>query len=139
MLGKTKTQKHSGFTMIEILIVLVIVAILAAIAYPSYLNQMRRSNRAEAQSFLLDLTNRQQQYLMDARTYANTVAKLGTSTPAAVSRYYTITEPFPTATATAFTMQAVPIVGTTQEPDYTLSVDQDGVKKANGSVNPSIW
>lgn len=43
-----RTRRHSGFTLIELMIVVAIVAILAAIALPSFAQQMRKSRRSEA-------------------------------------------------------------------------------------------
>ena len=61
-----------GFTAIELLITVAIVAILATVALPAYNNTLVRANRAAAQSYLLDLANREEQYLLDARTYTTT-------------------------------------------------------------------
>jgi type IV pilus assembly protein PilE len=41
-------RNHSGFTLIELMIVLVVVAILAAFAIPSYIEQIHKSRRADA-------------------------------------------------------------------------------------------
>src|SRR5438034_3916694 len=80
-----------GFTLLEVLIVLATVAILAAIALPAYQAQIRKGNRAAAQSYMMDLAQRQALYLLDARAYASTEAVLGyTATPADVTAYYTI-------------------------------------------------
>lgn len=74
-----------GFTLMELMIVVAIVAILAAIALPSYTSYLRRSARAEAQSFLTDLAARQQQYLVDRRAYAATLSDLNLAPPSSWS------------------------------------------------------
>lgn len=60
-----------GFTLIELMIAVAVVAILAAIAYPAYTEHVVKSYRASAQSQMLDIANRQQQYFMANRTYAS--------------------------------------------------------------------
>lgn len=45
-------RRAKGFTLIELMVVVVVVAILAAIAYPNYLEQVRKSRRAEAKATL---------------------------------------------------------------------------------------
>jgi type IV pilus assembly protein PilE len=82
---------HSGFTLIELLIAMVIAGILAAVAYPSYIQHTVKARRAAAESFMLELASRQEQYLLDARRYADNNATLGVSTPAEVASYYTVT------------------------------------------------
>jgi type IV pilus assembly protein PilE len=66
----------AGFSLIELMIVVAIVAVLAGIGYPSYLSYVQRGNRAAAQQVMLDIASRQQQYLLDARSYTTI---LGTS------------------------------------------------------------
>ena len=45
--------RRAGFTLIELMIVVVIVSILATVALPSFLDQIRRSQRAEGKVALL--------------------------------------------------------------------------------------
>jgi type IV pilus assembly protein PilE len=49
-----------GFTLIEMLITVAIVGIVAAIAVPSYMESVRKSNRAEAKVELMDISQRLQ-------------------------------------------------------------------------------
>ena len=84
------SSRGRGFTLIEVMIVLVVVAILAAIALPSYRDQLRKSARAEAQAFLTDMASRQQQYLVDKRRYAASVAALGMAPPASVGGAFAV-------------------------------------------------
>ena len=62
-------RRIRGFTLLEIMIVVAIVGILAAIVLPSYQNQVRKANRSAAQQFLMDVATKEQQILMDTRSY----------------------------------------------------------------------
>jgi type IV pilus assembly protein PilE len=46
--------RQRGVTLIELMVVVVIIGILSSIAYPSYQEYVRRGNRAEARSILLE-------------------------------------------------------------------------------------
>ena len=72
------------------MITVAIVAILAAIAYPSYQEHVRKGYRAQAQSFLMDVAFRQQQYFIDNRSYAADTGTLGLTAPAEVASRYNI-------------------------------------------------
>lgn len=125
-----------GFTLIELMITVAIVGILAAIAYPSYLSYIVKSNRAAAKSFLLEVSSRQQRYLLDARSYAPDLATLQMTAPPEVSKNYTVTTA-PTAGATppGFTASAAPS-GSQAVRDVgcgTLTIDEAGTKSVSGS------
>ena len=64
-------SKH-GFTLIELMIAVAIVGILAAVAYPAYTQYMIRANRAAAQSEMMDIANRQQQFLLPGSNDSHT-------------------------------------------------------------------
>ena len=81
----------------------------------------------------MDIAQRQQQYLLDARAYAPNLTALGISTPSDVSPYYTVAIPPLVITPGAppsFTVTAQPKAGTDQVSDKcgTLSIDNIGTK-----------
>jgi type IV pilus assembly protein PilE len=126
--ARTATSRMRGFTLIELMIVCAIVGILLAIALPSYALFMKQSRRGSAEAVLMDIAQRQQQYLIDARAYAPSVAALGTTTPVDVSTYYTINTAPGAGLPPTFTATATPKPGTPQAGDPTLSIDNTGAK-----------
>lgn len=119
---------HRGFTLIELLVAIAIIGILAAVAIPSYSRYVIRGNRAAAQQHMLDLAQREQQFLSDARTYKDTVADLNMTTPTAVSKHYTIEIATGDGPPPTFTITAKPVTGSAQAADGDLSIDQAGTK-----------
>lgn len=128
--GRNRAARKRGFTLIELMITVAIIGILASIAYPSYQQYILRSNRAEAQAYLMDLAQRQQLFLLDARRYAS-YAELGLTAPDKVAKFYGDPVIVTDTSPPGFTISTTPKAGTPQVKDLggaTLSIDHAGAK-----------
>ena len=125
-------QSAGGFTFLELMIAVIIVAILAVIAVTSYAAQMRRSARAEAQSTLVDAASRQQQFLVDRRRYATSLAAIGVTPPADLATKYAFAVTAPAAMPPAFTVTAQALGNQVKDTCPTLSIDSAGNRTPAG-------
>lgn len=138
---QTKAGRTAGFTLIEALIAVAIVSILAAVALPAYQQQVAKGRRSAAETFMFNVASKQEQFLLDARKYATTLAELNLSVPAEVARFYTVT--FNTDNAAvppSYSISAAPMGGQEKVDAKcgTLQLVQNGAKSAS-TGSTSCW
>jgi type IV pilus assembly protein PilE len=118
--------RSRGFTLIELLVAVAIVAILAAIAVPGYREFVLRAHRTAAQSAMMDLAVRQQQYLLAHRRYADAtdLTGAGYAPDAKVAEFYDWDVDLPGGSALGYTITFTP--KGTQAADGALTLDSAG-------------
>ncbi|MCY1280972.1 Fimbrial protein precursor [compost metagenome] len=126
------SKHHKGFTLIELMIAVAIVAILAMVAYPSYQQYVIRGKRAAAQAEMMDIANRQQQYLLANRTYASKseLESGGYALSSEVSGNYGYDISLGSGSVPTFTITFTPTGP--QASDGALTLDSEGVKTPAG-------
>ena len=122
-------RRVRGFSLIEVMITVVIIGILAAVAYPSYLEYVRKGNRSAAQTFMMTIASRQEQYLLTNRTYTATISNLGglVQPPETAGKYtFAVVVPASTLPAPSYEINATAI--NTQAVDGNLTLLSNGTK-----------
>ena len=136
-----KQAQQTGFTLIELMVVVVVIAILAAVAIPSYRNYNVKANRSVAAQLMLNISNREEQYLLDARQYTNILGTSGlnitgegwtcsnTATTGCTNNFYRVTVTVDTSVnPNTYTITGAPISTTYQAADGSLTLNSVGVK-----------
>lgn len=134
--SKARRSCNEGFTLIEVMVVVAIIGILALIAIPSYTQYSVRAKRSAAESFIMSVANKQEQYILDARQYASSLAALNMATvPADVDAAYNITITNVGTAPPTYTINAVPkgSQATNDTQCATVSINQAGMKSQSGS------
>ena len=126
--------RAGGFTLIELMITVAIIAILSAFAFPMYSGHVIKGNRAAAKAFMTAVANREQQYILDARSYgevatnAQFTSVLNMTVPTEVSNIYDVTVAYVAASPRTFKVSAVPKTTAANKNDGTLTLDNTGAK-----------
>lgn len=136
-----RSDKHFGFTLVELVIVVAIVAILAAIAYPSYQDSVRETRRAEGKALLFEAAQAQERHFTVFNQYGTNIIGGGVETDANIilqtnsdNGYYTLSLQNPNALT--YTLRVTPQVA---DPDCGfLELDQLG-EGTSEIVNPECW
>ncbi len=139
-----KSNGTPGFTLIELMVVVALVGILAAIAFPSYRDYIRRSNRSQAISVLMENAQFMERNFTEANRYdqdaaGNAVALPFNRAPKEGTATYGIA--IASSTATTFSLAAAPVNGTVMQGDPcgTLTLNNLGQKGVGGLDVATCW
>jgi len=126
-----RVKPGSGFTLIELMIVVAVIGILATIAYPSYMEYVRKAARGEAKAILLETAQYLERFNTTNGTYAGAAVVSSVSPKLAAGGAVRYNISFSgAATATAYTLQAVPANAQAADSCGTLTLNQAGVRTA---------
>jgi type IV pilus assembly protein PilE len=142
----TRYRKLRGMTLIELVVVVAIIGILTAIAYPNYVEYVKRGNRAEARSVLLEDAQILERNFTTANRYefvnfdgSGGAPVIIAQSPKTGTPKYTITAGgYGAAPAQTFQLNATPVGVMTGDTCGILTLTNTGLKGAAGATTQAI-
>lgn len=136
-----KTASRNGFTLIEMMIVVAIIGILASVAVPSYLESVRRSDRAGAAATMLQAANWMEQQFTVNNSYKLPDGSVPTlpsnfmQSPSSGTAKYNITLAAGTTTTT-YSLLATKVGAADKCGNFTL--DQSGKRAVSATTDTTV-
>ena len=138
-------KNQRGFTLIELMVTVAVIGILAAIAYPSYIDSVKRANRADARSMLMEDAQFLERNFTTANRYDQTSGPSGVAitsanlpkqqSPENGAARYNITV---ANAAQTFTLKAAPVGSMTGDTCGIYTLTGTGVQGAAGVTTGSV-
>lgn len=135
---RVSSRCAQGFSLVELMVVAAILGILLAIAVPGYREHVAKSKRADGMGVLSEAAQFMERNFSDSGRYDQNASGAAITLPLALtiaprgdtSSYYVIS--LNAVSATAFTLQAVPINSMAGDPCGTFTLTSTGVKDVTG-------
>ncbi|NND64714.1 MAG: prepilin-type N-terminal cleavage/methylation domain-containing protein [Gammaproteobacteria bacterium] len=126
----------TGFTLIELMITIAIIAIIATIAIPSYRDSVRRSNRTEAMTALMNVAANQESFYLQNNIYSDDASELGFAANPGITEhgYYLVAIVADPTLVQGFNATATKAGAQSDDTDCAeFTIDHDGIRTAENS------
>ena len=118
---KSLPARHTGFTLVELMIVMAILSILVAIAWPAFAGAIQKSRRTDAMTALSRIAQAQERWRANNPGYQDTLANLvGASNSMSTGGHYDLS--LSNVTASTYTAQAAVHSGSPQNADSQCQI-----------------
>lgn len=139
------SNRHKGFSLIELMIAVAIIGIITSIAYPSYQGFIASTNRGAAQADLMSLAAAMERHKAASFSYKGAaVLAADTGKPAIFHQHSPSAELYASrkydlfiseASGGAYLLEAKPVTGTSQAGDGNVAFYSDGRRAWDANNN----